>query len=166
MPLPEAEVLTNEGLKYLTVKQALADADLAIRTVRTQFELTEANPTACMGLGYGGELATWMRRLYPSACQITLASSAPVRGRGGSRPASRLLPYDCTVRCMPMPGTTAAHPSLPAGQASAEHISLPLDQIRKRRGALGGLQPSTCGHSEMRVCRAWQGVRMRLAPHA
>ncbi|KPI95084.1 Putative serine protease K12H4.7 [Papilio xuthus] len=63
--------------KYLSAKQALADNAHLIRTIKSNPLFSKAK-VVVVGGSYAGNLAAWMRLLYPELVDAAVASSAPV----------------------------------------------------------------------------------------
>lgn len=76
MPLNNS---VTENLKYLSSRQALADLATLLETIRS-FPKFKAEETKVVVIGgsYPGNLAAWMKLLYPSMVDAAIASSAPV----------------------------------------------------------------------------------------
>eukprot|EP00944_MAST-04C_sp_MAST-4C-sp1_P015765 g15765.t1 len=78
--LPDA-TLSSEGLRYLTIEQALADTTVFLSNKNTLFGCAD-DKDACkvvlFGGSYGGMLAAWHRLKFPHVSVGALAASAPV----------------------------------------------------------------------------------------
>lgn len=70
--------MSDENLKYLSSKQALADLDYFIDGMKKKFKMTDKNKVVVFGGSYSGALAAWVRLKYPDQVFIAHASSAPV----------------------------------------------------------------------------------------
>ncbi|RZF35177.1 hypothetical protein LSTR_LSTR012382 [Laodelphax striatellus] len=70
--------MSDENLKYLSSKQALADLDYFIDGMKKKFKMTDKNKVVVFGGSYSGALAAWVRLKYPEQVFIAHASSAPV----------------------------------------------------------------------------------------
>uniref|UniRef100_A0AC35UE45 Peptidase S28 n=1 Tax=Rhabditophanes sp. KR3021 TaxID=114890 RepID=A0AC35UE45_9BILA len=76
-PTPD---MSTANLKYLSSRQALADAAAFIKAMNTdsRFNLTDNVKWVTFGGSYSGSLAVWMRELYPELVYAAVGSSAPV----------------------------------------------------------------------------------------
>uniref|UniRef100_A0A1A9X1K7 Serine protease K12H4.7 n=1 Tax=Glossina brevipalpis TaxID=37001 RepID=A0A1A9X1K7_9MUSC len=74
-PLPD---LTTDNLKYLDVKQALADLAHFIRTMRQEIPGMENSKAILTGGSYSATMVTWFKKLYPDLVAGSWASSAPL----------------------------------------------------------------------------------------
>uniref|UniRef100_A0A1B0GB71 Prolylcarboxypeptidase n=1 Tax=Glossina morsitans morsitans TaxID=37546 RepID=A0A1B0GB71_GLOMM len=74
-PLPD---LSTENLKYLNVKQALADLAHFIRTMRQEIPGMENSKAILTGGSYSATMVTWFKKLYPDLVAGSWASSAPL----------------------------------------------------------------------------------------
>ncbi|XP_047993365.1 putative serine protease K12H4.7 [Leguminivora glycinivorella] len=63
--------------KYLSSKQALADIAFLIMKLKSDSKFS-SSPVVVVGGSYAGNLAAWMRELYPHMVDAAIASSAPV----------------------------------------------------------------------------------------
>ncbi|XP_063532638.1 putative serine protease K12H4.7 [Cydia strobilella] len=63
--------------KYLSSKQALADIAMLIMKLKSDPKFA-SSPVVVVGGSYAGNLAAWMRLLYPDVVNAAVASSAPV----------------------------------------------------------------------------------------
>ncbi|XP_049882647.1 putative serine protease K12H4.7 [Pectinophora gossypiella] len=77
MPLDNT---VTENLKYLSSRQALADLAYLLETIRSspKFKKSTSSKVVVIGGSYPGNLAAWMRLLYPNLVDAAIASSAPV----------------------------------------------------------------------------------------
>lgn len=73
---PFADV-TRSNLKYLSSKQALADLANIVKNIKLSSPLKEAK-VVVVGGSYAGNLAAWMRLVYPDLVDAAISSSAPV----------------------------------------------------------------------------------------
>nr|XP_004930258.2 putative serine protease K12H4.7 [Bombyx mori] len=71
------EELTTENLKFLSSRQALADTARLLELVKSEPQY-ENSKIVVVGGSYAGNLAAWMRLLYPNLINAAIASSAPV----------------------------------------------------------------------------------------
>ncbi|XP_026739316.1 putative serine protease K12H4.7 [Trichoplusia ni] len=69
--------LTTENLAYLSSRQALADFAKLLRAIKMSPKYNESK-VVVVGGSYAGNLAAWMRLLYPNLVDAAIASSAPV----------------------------------------------------------------------------------------
>ncbi len=69
--------LSTKSLKYLQVKQALADTALILKYLRKSEKLS--GPFIVIGLSYGGDLAAKMRVAYPSLVDGAWSSSGQTK---------------------------------------------------------------------------------------
>ncbi|XP_053612424.1 putative serine protease K12H4.7 [Plodia interpunctella] len=68
---------TSENLKYLSSRQALADVANLLKYVLT-IPAFKHSKVVVVGGSYAGNLAAWMKLLYPNLIDAAIASSAPV----------------------------------------------------------------------------------------
>lgn len=68
---------SEAGLKLLTSQQALADYIQFIRWFKTQQRIPTAK-VVVFGGSYGGNLAAWIRELYPNDINVAVSSSGPL----------------------------------------------------------------------------------------
>lgn len=68
---------TVDDFKYLSARQSLADNAHLIRTIKLNPLYSKAK-IVVIGGSYSGNLAAWMRLLYPELVDAAVASSAPV----------------------------------------------------------------------------------------
>ncbi|XP_023935727.2 thymus-specific serine protease-like [Bicyclus anynana] len=66
-----------EAFKYLSARQALADNANLLKTIKSKSQYKKSK-VVVIGGSYPGNLAAWMRLLYPNLVDAALASSAPV----------------------------------------------------------------------------------------
>eukprot|EP00037_Helgoeca_nana_P010846 m.96299 g.96299 ORF g.96299 m.96299 type:complete len:540 (-) comp20459_c1_seq3:129-1748(-) len=82
LPFPTAaESYSNEGLRYLTVEQALADMSDVLSLKQSLLNCSDdllSCPVVLFGGSYGGMQAAWHRLKYPHLSVGALAASAPV----------------------------------------------------------------------------------------
>ncbi|CAG9768709.1 unnamed protein product [Ceutorhynchus assimilis] len=82
MPFGPKSLNSAEGLRYLTVEQALADFACVIDSlIKKYFSTMITNisyPIVAFGGSYGGMLAAWLRIKYPHLILGAVASSAPL----------------------------------------------------------------------------------------
>uniref|UniRef100_A0A2A4IXM3 Serine protease K12H4.7 n=1 Tax=Heliothis virescens TaxID=7102 RepID=A0A2A4IXM3_HELVI len=69
--------INTETLAYLSSRQALADIAKLLETIKTSSEFEESK-VVVVGGSYAGNLAAWMRLLYPELVDAAISSSAPV----------------------------------------------------------------------------------------
>ncbi|EDW14838.2 LOW QUALITY PROTEIN: uncharacterized protein Dmoj_GI23098 [Drosophila mojavensis] len=74
-PLPD---LSNENLRFLHVKQALADLAHFIKTQKASYEGLSDSKVIIVGGSYSATMVTWFKRTYPDLVVGGWASSAPV----------------------------------------------------------------------------------------
>ncbi|GAB4814328.1 hypothetical protein N2152v2_001374 [Parachlorella kessleri] len=74
-----ASSLTSEGIQWLTAEQAVADYAAALRFVRQKYKVPSSAPAVAYGGSYGGNLAAYMRILYPDDFDVAVAAGAPVK---------------------------------------------------------------------------------------
>ncbi|XP_034117630.1 putative serine protease K12H4.7 [Drosophila nasuta] len=74
-PLPD---LSNENIKYLHVKQALADLAHFIRTKKATYEGLSDSKVIIVGGSYSATMVTWFKKTYPDLATGGWASSAPL----------------------------------------------------------------------------------------
>lgn len=67
----------DKSLKYLSSKQGLADLVTLIKAIKSAPEF-KSSKVVVLGASYAGNLAAWMRALYPNLVDAAVASSAPV----------------------------------------------------------------------------------------
>ncbi|XP_026320197.1 putative serine protease K12H4.7 [Hyposmocoma kahamanoa] len=72
--------LVTDNLKFLSSRQALADLETLLKYVRSlpKFEKSTDSKVVLIGGSYPGNLAAWMKLLYPNLIDAAIASSAPV----------------------------------------------------------------------------------------
>lgn len=68
---------TVKDLAFLQSRQALADAAHLLRTIKQTSEFQKSK-VIVVGGSYAGNLAAWMKLMYPDLVDAALASSAPV----------------------------------------------------------------------------------------
>lgn len=68
---------TTENLKYLSSRQALADLAKLITKIKKNLLFTTSK-VVVVGGSYAGNLAAWMKLLYPNLVDAAIASSGPV----------------------------------------------------------------------------------------
>lgn len=73
--------LSTDNLKFLTVEQALEDLAELIRHLKEKVVCDENARVILMGAGYGGTLATFMRKQYPELVDGVWISSGRVEAR-------------------------------------------------------------------------------------
>lgn len=71
---------TTENLKYLSSRQALADVAKLLHEIKMLPQYKESK-VVVVGGSYAGNLAAWMKLLYPELVDAAIASSAPVLGK-------------------------------------------------------------------------------------
>lgn len=74
------EEFRTENLKYLSSKQALADNANLLKYIRFSPKYN-ASKVVVVGGSYAGNLAAWMRLLYPDLVNAGIASSGPVMAK-------------------------------------------------------------------------------------
>lgn len=78
MGISRSRDLSTENLKYLNVKQALADLAHFIRTMRQEIPGMENSKAILTGGSYSATMVTWFKKLYPDLVAGSWASSAPL----------------------------------------------------------------------------------------
>uniref|UniRef100_A0A8D8G138 Serine protease K12H4.7 n=1 Tax=Culex pipiens TaxID=7175 RepID=A0A8D8G138_CULPI len=73
--------LSTDNLKFLTVEQALEDLAELIRHLKGKVVCDENVKVILMGAGYGGTVATYMRKQYPELVDGVWISSGRVEAR-------------------------------------------------------------------------------------
>jgi hypothetical protein len=68
------------ALKFLSSRQAIADASNFYDHAQTKFGLTKKNKWVSFGGSYPGMLASFVRMKYPEKIHASISSSAPVKG--------------------------------------------------------------------------------------
>ncbi|XP_073958340.1 putative serine protease K12H4.7 [Choristoneura fumiferana] len=71
------DIKDTSSMKYLSSKQALADLAALIKTIKSAPEF-KSSKVVVIGGSYAGNLAAWMRLLYPDLVDAAVSSSAPV----------------------------------------------------------------------------------------
>ncbi|XP_073957726.1 putative serine protease K12H4.7 [Choristoneura fumiferana] len=71
------DIIDTSSMKYLSSKQALADLAALIKTIKSAAEF-KSSKVVVIGGSYAGNLAAWMRLLYPDLVDAAVSSSAPV----------------------------------------------------------------------------------------
>ncbi|XP_045769010.1 putative serine protease K12H4.7 [Maniola jurtina] len=66
-----------EALKYLSARQALADNAYLLKYLK-RFSIYKNSKVVVVGGSYSGNLAAWMKLLYPDLIDAAIASSGPV----------------------------------------------------------------------------------------
>ena len=66
------------SLKYLSSRQALADASYFATLMAEKYGMTAKNRWISFGGSYSGALSAWLRLLYPAQIAGAVATSAPV----------------------------------------------------------------------------------------
>ncbi|KAJ0182325.1 hypothetical protein K1T71_001694 [Dendrolimus kikuchii] len=69
--------LTVQNLMYLSSRQALADTANLLQTIKMTSKFNSSK-VVVVGGSYAGNLAAWMKLLYPNIVDAAIASSAPV----------------------------------------------------------------------------------------
>lgn len=69
--------LNTENLSYLSSRQALADIAKLLEEIKMSSKYNKSK-VVVVGGSYAGNLAAWMRLLYPQLVDAAIASSAPV----------------------------------------------------------------------------------------
>ncbi|XP_013183888.2 putative serine protease K12H4.7 [Amyelois transitella] len=69
--------LTSENLAYLSSRQALADVANLLKYILSMSKFKNSK-VVVVGGSYAGNLAAWMKVLYPNLIDAAIASSAPV----------------------------------------------------------------------------------------
>nr|XP_034832507.1 lysosomal Pro-X carboxypeptidase-like [Maniola hyperantus] len=71
------KVISTDNFKFLSSKQAIADIAKLIKTLKSlpQYKMSKV---VVIGDSYAGNLATWLKSLYPELVDVALASSAPL----------------------------------------------------------------------------------------
>ncbi|XP_013105194.2 putative serine protease K12H4.7 [Stomoxys calcitrans] len=70
--------MTNENMKYLHVRQALADLAHFIRTMKATIPGMSNSKVILAGGSYSATMVTWFKKLYPDLATGCWASSAPL----------------------------------------------------------------------------------------
>lgn len=70
--------MSNENLKYLHVKQALADLAHFITYQKNNYEGLSNSKVIIAGGSYSATMVTWFKKLYPDMVAGGWASSAPL----------------------------------------------------------------------------------------
>lgn len=73
--------LKTENLKYLNVKQALADLAHFIKTSKETIPGLQESKVILVGGSYSATMVTWFSKLYPDLVNGAWASSAPLRAK-------------------------------------------------------------------------------------
>lgn len=68
---------TTENLKFLSARQALADSARLLKLVKSMPKF-RSSKVVVVGGSYSGNLAAWLKLLYPELVDAAIASSAPV----------------------------------------------------------------------------------------
>ncbi|XP_028179351.1 putative serine protease K12H4.7 [Ostrinia furnacalis] len=68
---------TSENLAYLSARQALADSARLLKLIKSMPKF-RSSKVVVVGGSYSGNLAAWMKLLYPELVDAAIASSAPV----------------------------------------------------------------------------------------
>ncbi|CAH0727539.1 unnamed protein product, partial [Brenthis ino] len=85
---------TNVGnFKFLTVKQALADLEYLLKHIKEQPDFSYSK-IVVIGCSYSGNLAAWMRLLYPDLVDAAIAGSAPVLAKKDFHEYYEKVSYD------------------------------------------------------------------------
>ncbi|KAI8438857.1 hypothetical protein MSG28_011203 [Choristoneura fumiferana] len=71
------DIKDTSSMKYLSSKQALADLAALIKTIKSAPEF-KSSKVVVIGGSYAGNLAAWMRLLYPDLVDAAVSSSAPL----------------------------------------------------------------------------------------
>lgn len=69
--------ITTENLRFLSSRQALADVAGLLKQIKSSPQFNSSK-VVVVGGSYGGNLAAWMKQLYPDLVDAAIASSAPV----------------------------------------------------------------------------------------
>lgn len=72
------DIIADNNLEYLQVRQALADIDNFIKHIRTDVLDDPDARVILIGSRYAGSLAVWYQHQYPNVVTGAWASSAPV----------------------------------------------------------------------------------------
>ncbi|XP_047028735.1 putative serine protease K12H4.7 [Helicoverpa zea] len=97
--------LSTENLAYLSSRQALADAAHLLVTIKESPDFKDSK-VIVIGGSYAGNLAAWMKLLYPTLVDAALASSAPVLAKANfneyyeqvTDTFKKYRPHDCINR--------------------------------------------------------------------
>lgn len=73
--------LSFDNIQYLHSQQALADLVYFIQSKKKEYGMTDNNKVICFGGSYPGNLAAWVRIMYPNVVHASVASSAPVEAK-------------------------------------------------------------------------------------
>lgn len=73
--------MTNENMKYLHVRQALADLAHFIRTMKATIPGMANSKAILTGGSYSATMVTWFKKLYPDLATGCWASSAPLNAK-------------------------------------------------------------------------------------
>lgn len=76
--IPLYSAMTNENMKYLHVRQALADLAHFIRTMKATIPGMTNSKVILTGGSYSATMVTWFKKLYPDLATGCWASSAPL----------------------------------------------------------------------------------------
>ncbi|GLV45696.1 uncharacterized protein CBL_02716 [Carabus blaptoides fortunei] len=72
------KVLTVDNLKYLNTDLALADVAYFIREIKKELPYLAQSRVIVFGGSYGGNMAIWIREMYPELIYAAVSSSAPI----------------------------------------------------------------------------------------
>lgn len=70
--------VTNENLKYLSSRQALADLAHFTEFVKEEYQIPSDSKVVTFGGSYPGMLAAWSRLKYPHLIHAAVSNSAPI----------------------------------------------------------------------------------------
>lgn len=70
--------LSNENIKYLHVRQALADLAHFITTQKENYDGLSDSKVIIVGGSYSATMVTWFKKVYPDLVAGGWASSAPL----------------------------------------------------------------------------------------
>uniref|UniRef100_A0A2H1W1T1 SFRICE_017256 n=1 Tax=Spodoptera frugiperda TaxID=7108 RepID=A0A2H1W1T1_SPOFR len=85
--------LNGETLAYLSSRQALADVALLLEDIKMSPMFNESK-VVVVGGSYAGNLAAWMKLLYPDLVDAAIASSAPVLAKKNFHEYLERVNYD------------------------------------------------------------------------
>lgn len=73
--------MTTDNLRFLNVRQALADLAHFIRSMKMQTPGAKRSKIILAGGSYSGTMVTWFKKLYPELASGCFASSAPLQAK-------------------------------------------------------------------------------------
>ncbi|RGB33941.1 peptidase S28 [Rhizophagus diaphanus] len=78
---PPINDLSTPNMKFLTIDQALSDFANFIKYPPKELNITKDSKWVMVGGSYAGNLATWMRKKFPTLVSAAYASSAPIEAK-------------------------------------------------------------------------------------